>query len=96
MADMNISKRFGCLAMEKGFITEDQFIKAMRIQISNEQKGVGHTLIGEIMKNMGIMNDEQVGEVIRDRLEFERYKCPNCGMLLRECPNCGTDLQKFH
>ena len=96
MADMNIKKRFGCLAIDKGFITEDQFIEAMRIQISNEQKEVGSALIGEIMKNMDVMTDEQVEEVIRDGIEFERYKCPNCGMLLRKCPNCETDLQKFH
>jgi rubrerythrin len=89
-------KRFGYLAIKKGFVTEDQFIEAMRIQISDEQKGDGSSPpIGEIMKRMGLMTEEQVEEVIREGIESERYKCPNCGMLLHECPNCGADLMQF-
>jgi rubrerythrin len=89
-------KRFGYLAIKKGFVTEDQFIEAMRVQVSHEQSGNGSPLlIGEIMKKMGLMAEKQVEEVVGETLEFERYKCPECGMLLRECPNCGTDLMPF-
>jgi predicted RNA-binding Zn-ribbon protein involved in translation (DUF1610 family) len=44
---------------------------------------------------MGFITDEQIDEVIHDIMHFERYKCPNCGMLLHECPNCGADLIKI-
>jgi len=47
------------------------------------------------MEKMGFMTDEQVEEVMIYSLDFERFKCPNCGMLLHECPNCGADLMKF-
>jgi len=92
-------KRFGYFVIKKGFINKDQFIEAMRVQVSNEQKGDEPVLIGEIMKRMGLMTDEQVEEVIKESLEFERYKCPVCGILFHECPNCGADLinnEKIH
>ena len=95
MADKNNRKRFGCLAMQKGFITEDQFFQAMKVQVSEEQKGGCSALIGQILKNMGFMTDGQVEEVIKDSLEFERFKCPECGLLFHECPNCGINLRKF-
>jgi rubrerythrin len=89
-------KRFGYLAIKKGFVTEDQFIEAMRIQVSDEQTKNGYSPpIGEIMKKMGLMREEEVQEVVREGLGFERYKCPICGMLLHECPNCGADLMQF-
>jgi rubrerythrin len=88
-------KRFGYSAIKKGFITEDQLIEAMRIQISIEQKGDYPILIGEIMKRMGFITDGQAEEILGDIPEFERYKCPVCGMLFHECPNCGADLIKL-
>jgi predicted RNA-binding Zn-ribbon protein involved in translation (DUF1610 family) len=88
-------KRFGYSAIRKGFVTEDQFVEAMRIQISIEQKQGAAPLIGEIMVKQGLISDEQVKDIVRDGAEFERFKCPLCGMLLRACPNCGTDLTNF-
>ena len=87
-------KRFGYFSIKKGFVTEDQFIEAMRVQITNELKGDKAPPIGEIMKEMGFITEEQINEVMEDIMYFERYKCPNCGMLLHECPNCGADLMK--
>jgi len=88
-------KRFGHIAINKGFITENQLIAAMTVQISIEQKEGGTPLVGEILIQEGLMTDEDVKEVLRDTPEFERFKCPVCGMLLRECPNCGTELTNF-
>jgi len=95
MTDKSARKRFGYYAIKNGFITEDQFIEAMRLQISIEQKGDYPMLLGEILKKMGYMTDEQVEEVLECSIEFERFKCPNCGMLLHECPNCGENLMNF-
>ena len=88
-------KRFGYFAIKRGFITEDQFIEAMRVQLSSEQKEDKPSLIGEIMKKMGFMTDAQVEEILKCSIDFERFKCPICGMLLRECPNCGAELMRF-
>jgi rubrerythrin len=95
MSYHSAKKRFGYIAIKKRFITEDQFIEAMRTQISIEQKGDYPVLIGEIMKRMGFITDEQLEEVIKDTQESEGYKCPVCGMLFHECPNCGADLINF-
>jgi rubrerythrin len=92
MSNKNARKRFGYFTIKKGFVTEDQLIEAMRIQISSEQKSDESNSIGQIMKEMGFITEEQINEVIKDIKYFERYKCPSCGMLLHECPNCGADL----
>ena len=94
MHDKSKRKRFGYSAIKNGFVTEDQFIEAMRTQISIEQKGDYPILIGEIMKNMGFMNDEQI-ETVLDNTNFERFKCPSCNIFLHECPNCGVDLMNL-
>jgi rRNA maturation endonuclease Nob1 len=94
MPHKSLRKRFGYFSIKKGFVTEDQFIEAIRVQISNEQKGDESNSIGQIMKEMGYLTEEQIDEVINEIRNFERYKCPGCGMLLHECPNCGADLMK--
>jgi len=95
MLNKSARNRFGYLAIQKGFITKDQLINAIRVQILNEEKECGSEPVGRILKEMGFITDEQIDEVMRDILEFERFKCPNCGMLLHECPNCGTDLMNI-
>jgi rubrerythrin len=94
MPHKSARKRFGYFSIKKGFVTEDQFMEAMRVQIFNEQKGDESNSIGQIMKEMGFLTEEQINEVMNEIMNFERYKCPNCGMLLHECPNCGADLMK--
>ena len=95
MFQKSARKRFGYYAIKKGFITEDQLNEAMKIQISSELNGGDPDFIGKIMKKMGFMTDKQVEEVIIDSFKLERYKCPNCGILIHECPNCRTDLMGF-
>ena len=95
MTSVIARKCFGHLAIKKGFINEDQLIEALKIQIAKEQKDDDPVLIGEIMKKLGIMTDEQVEEILASCLESKRFKCSNCGMLLQECPNCSEDLTHF-
>jgi len=94
MLNKSARKRFGYLAIQKGFITQDQLIIAIRVQIFREEEVCGSEHIGRILKQMGFITDEQIDEVMKDLLDFERFKCPNCGMLLHECPNCGTNLMQ--
>jgi len=59
-------KRFGFIAVEKGLITLDQLIEAMKIQVREDLEKTKHRLIGEILVDMGFMNPSQVDEVLND------------------------------
>jgi predicted N-acyltransferase len=59
-------KRFGMIAIEKGFITIDDLLKALSIQINENLKKERHRLIGEILLEMDIMTADQIEAVARD------------------------------
>jgi hypothetical protein len=66
MKNESSGKRFGTVAVEKGFITIEQFAEAMKIQIIEDMgRTGGHRSVGEILVEQGIMTEEQVEEVIR-------------------------------
>lgn len=57
-------KRFGVIALEKGFITADDLIKALTIQANENIKKGHHRLIGEILLGMELMSAKQIEEVV--------------------------------
>ena len=57
-------KRFGLIAVGKGFITLEQLIEAIKTQVEEDVKGAGHRLIGEILVDMGAMDGPQVIDVL--------------------------------
>ena len=59
-----LKKRFGFMAVKKGFITVEQLIEAMKIQVREEIQDGKHRIIGTILVEMGIMNTSQVNEVL--------------------------------
>ena len=59
-----LKKRFGFMAVTKGFITIDQLIEAMKIQVREEIKNGEHRLIGAILIEMGFMDTSQVNELL--------------------------------
>ena len=59
-----IKKRFGVIAIEKGFITAEQLIGAIEEQIRDEVAQDRHRLIGEILCEKGYMTKEQCDEVL--------------------------------
>ncbi len=59
-------KRYGNIAIEKGFITQQQLIDALNIQITGEIKDGKHRLIGQILLKMNHMTLEQIEEVLAD------------------------------
>ena len=64
MTTQGLEKRFGTIAVEKGFITLDQLVDAMNIQILEDvEKGV-HRLIGEILLELGSITVSQIDEVL--------------------------------
>ena len=62
----SIRKRFGVLAIEKGFITTEQLVRAIEEQIKNEIEQERHRLIGEILCDKSYMTKEQCDEVLME------------------------------
>ncbi len=57
-------KRFGVVALQKGFITPDQLFKALKVQVQDDLEKGNHRLLGEILFDEGVMTWTQVGEVL--------------------------------
>ncbi|MFC1867555.1 hypothetical protein ACFL0H_05415 [Thermodesulfobacteriota bacterium] len=57
-------KRFGIIALGKGFISLTQLFEAMKIQITEDAEKRKHRLIGQILIEMNALNPSQVIEVI--------------------------------
>ena len=68
-----LHKRFGTIAVEKGFITKEQVLQALNIQ-AEENIGDGqHRLLGQILLDMEAITEEQIEEVLKvinDRLVY--------------------------
>ena len=64
--------RFGTEAVNKGFITMDQLIKAMRIQLREDLGKSDRRFIGEVLVEMGLMNISQVDELLEIKSERQR------------------------
>ncbi len=58
-------KRFGVIAVAKGFITDAQLIEAVTIQILDDTAGRPHRLTGTILFDLGHMRADQIDEVLR-------------------------------
>ena len=59
-----LDKRFGITAVEKGFITSEQLLEAMKIQITEDLEPIGHRLLGEILLDEKHLTAEQISEVL--------------------------------
>lgn len=64
MADKKSIKRFGAAAISKGFITKEQFVEAMAMQVEIDLEGPEPRALGSILISMGYMTGEQVDEVL--------------------------------
>ena len=59
-----LDKRFGVIAVEKGFITKDQLFEALKIQITEEIEKKEHRLIGRILYDLELLTLSQIDEVL--------------------------------
>jgi len=57
-------KRFGHIAIGKGFISDDDLIRALITQVKEEIEEGRHRLIGEILLDMDVMSVSQIEEVL--------------------------------
>ncbi len=60
----HLEKRFGVVAIEKGFVTADQFVDALKVQVTEDIEKGKHRLVGRIMLEQGTMTLEQIDEVM--------------------------------
>jgi hypothetical protein len=70
----NAGKRFGTIAVEKGFITVDQLTEALNIQAREDVAGKKHRLIGRILVDLRLMTNSQVNEILETMSQAEIYK----------------------
>ncbi len=63
-------KRFGLIAIKKGFITEEDLINALTIQIREDVEIGTHRRVGAILLELDIMNANQVEEVLKETIDF--------------------------
>ena len=61
-------KRFGVVAFKKGYVTADQPVKALTIQVQEDIDMGYHRLIGKIFIDQGIMSGQQVSEILKEIL----------------------------
>ena len=64
MTESKLDKRFGSVAVEKGFITIENLYEAMKIQIQDDLSGSVHRPIGQILWELGVISTEQIKEVL--------------------------------
>ncbi|MFC1515935.1 hypothetical protein ACFL7E_04155 [Thermodesulfobacteriota bacterium] len=57
-------KRFGVVAIEKGFISLDQLLESLKMQIEEELERGIHRVIGAILVENGFMDLLQIEEVL--------------------------------
>ncbi len=57
-------KRFGTIAVDKGFINENQLIKALELQAKENVKEGKHRLLGQIFVEEGLLTEAQVDEIL--------------------------------
>ena len=65
MSEGKLDQRFGYVAIEKGFITLENLLEAMKIQIIEDLDGSDHRLIGQILWEEGYIKTEQINEVLK-------------------------------
>ncbi|MDP1992532.1 MAG: hypothetical protein Q8K00_16105 [Syntrophales bacterium] len=69
-------KRFGLIAVEKGFICADDLVKVLMIQVGEDIINTPHRLMSEILYDLGFMTDTQIEDVLSDL--FRRTRAPAC------------------
>jgi hypothetical protein len=57
-------KQFGIIAIEKGFITSEMLIEALRVQVEDEVEFHTHRLIGEILMEKDYLTAMQIQNIL--------------------------------
>ncbi len=63
-------RRFGFIAIEKGFIKADQLYEALMRQRAQETGGAERRPLGMILKDLGYLSVSQINEIL-ETLQYE-------------------------
>jgi hypothetical protein len=63
-AEVHYKKRFGTLAVQKGFITFEQLLEAIHTQIQENVEEEKHRLIGKILSDNGHITVPQIDDIL--------------------------------
>lgn len=66
-----LPKRFGVVALEKGFITLDQLADAQHSQLVDNVKRGRHRPIGGILSKKGLLTMSQIAEILRSQRKIQ-------------------------
>jgi hypothetical protein len=64
MEKEHLEKRFGVLAVEKGYVTPYQVIEALKIQVTEDMEKSKHRPIGVILSEQGLLTTSQLIDVL--------------------------------
>jgi hypothetical protein len=64
METEHLDRRFGVSAVGKGFVTADQIVEALRIQVMEDIEKGKHRLIGLILLEQGLITLSQIEDVL--------------------------------
>jgi hypothetical protein len=70
--EKEIPRRFGVVALEKGFITLDQLAEAQHSQLMDNVKKGRHRPIGGILSKKGFLTMRQIAEILRCQRKDQR------------------------
>ncbi len=59
-----LRKRFGTIAVEKGFITDKELIQAIQTQTNENVQDGKHRLLGQILVDQGLLAEDQIEEIL--------------------------------
>jgi len=65
MESDHLEKRFGLVAVERGFVTPEQVREALDIQFTENMAKRKHRFIGTILVDQGYMKHSQISEVLK-------------------------------
>ena len=65
MTTKYFEKRFGMMAVEKGFVTPEQVLEAIEIQVKENMEQKKHRFIGTVLVEQGYMRHSQIQEVLK-------------------------------
>ena len=65
METEHLEKRFGVWAVEKGYVTPDDIVEALKIQVMEDVEKGKHRAIGVILLEQGLITTSQLIDVLQ-------------------------------
>jgi len=71
-ATRHYCKRFGMIAVDKGFVSPEDLKKVINIQLQEDLAGEKHRVIGCILFSLDLMTADQIDEVLNGLFDERR------------------------